>query len=107
MLMLETPNEINKQERELLSNSYLSDRTRKYCDTIRCLIYPMIRPTHDKRIPIWSIQYYIQHLDVREAWDETQEFEQLEFHPELWKPHLVHDQNDLDLRNFGSHIFAS
>jgi hypothetical protein len=66
MLMLEVPKDINKQERELLSNNFLSDRTRRYCDAIRCLVYPMLRPTDTQRIPVWSMHYYIQHLDIRE-----------------------------------------
>jgi hypothetical protein len=100
MLMLEVPKDVNKQEREPLSNNYLSDRTRFYCDAVRCLVYPMLRPTSDKRIPVASMRYYIQHLDIRDALDQTHDYELLEFHPELWKPHLVHDMNDLDLRNF-------
>jgi hypothetical protein len=55
MLMLEIPNEINKQEREILSNHILANRTRKYCDAVRCLLYPMLRPTSEQRIPIWSM----------------------------------------------------
>jgi hypothetical protein len=46
--------------------------------------------------------YYVQHIDIRDKLDQTHEYEQLEYHPELWKFDLAHDQNDLDLRNFCS-----
>jgi hypothetical protein len=37
------------------------------------------------------MKYYIQHIDIRKNLDEVHEFEQLEYHPDLWKLSMAHD----------------